>query len=82
MSFMSGFSPAVLTDFMENGVLTSGPEEPVVTPWETLSVRLQRPRLDAVRALVARVQEGPMAGYIVPVRAVEEPVAAEAEGSD
>jgi hypothetical protein len=69
VSFMSGFSPQVLTDFMENGVLGSGPEVHTVTPWETLSARLARPRLDAVRALVARVQEGPMAGYVAPTRA-------------
>ncbi len=68
VSFMSGFSSAVLKDFMENGVLASGPEEPTVTPWEMLSARLQRPRLDAVRAVAARVQEGPMAGYTMPVR--------------
>jgi hypothetical protein len=68
VSFMSGFSPQVLTDFMENGVLGSGPEVHTVTPWETLSARLARPRLDAVRALVARVQEGPMAGYVAPTR--------------
>lgn len=78
VSFMSGFSPQVLTDFMESGVLGSGPEAPSVTPWETLSARLARPRLDAVRALVARVQEGPMAGYVPPERGAD----ADADGTD
>lgn len=50
----------VLTDFMDTGVLQSGPE---VSPWDALSARLARPRLDAVRALCATIQEGPMAGY-------------------
>ena len=63
VSYMSGFSQQVLTDYMENGVLASGVD---VSPWVAVQQRLNRPRLRPVRLLCASTGEGVMAGYVPP----------------
>jgi hypothetical protein len=85
VSFMSGFSPKVLTDFMATGELNG--VDATATPWDMLRTRLERDRLLAVRHLAARVQEGCMAGYVVPEKAAapggdDEEAAEAAEAAD
>ena len=72
VSFMTGFSQQVLTDYMENGVLAGGVDAPTVNPWLAVERRLMRSRLRPVRLVCEATGEGVMAGYVAPPEEVDD----------